>query len=83
MPTPQNKLNISITSCLECEHHKVLPDPDPNDSFNYDDVMIICKKMPCEAYNLNSTRACDNVLFKTIDVMCRPCQLPPTEVGGL
>jgi len=42
--------------------------------------MVICKKMPCKAYNLNSTRACDNVLFKTIDVMCRLCEIKKEKI---
>ena len=32
-----------ITNCTQCPHHEVERDPDPHDSFCYDDVKVRCK----------------------------------------
>ena len=59
-------VTIKINNCTECPAHKVLPDPDPNDWFNVDDVKVVC------------TRKDD----KSITVACRPhriekeCSIP-------
>ena len=37
--------NLKITSCLDCPHHKVIADPDPDDWFNDDDCATVCTKM--------------------------------------
>ena len=34
----------SVDYCDQCPFHKVLPDPDPDDWFNDDDVKIVCVK---------------------------------------
>lgn len=31
-----------IEYCRECPHCKIMPDPDPNDWFNYDDEKALC-----------------------------------------
>ena len=31
-----------MTSCLDCPNHKVMPDPSPDDWFNYDDEKTVC-----------------------------------------
>lgn len=33
---------MKYSNCTECPAHKVLPDPDPNDWFNDDDVKVVC-----------------------------------------
>lgn len=35
---------LQIANCLDCPHHRVLPDPDPLDSFCVDDEKVVCKK---------------------------------------
>lgn len=49
-----------IKCCMDCSYHKVLPDPDPYDWFNDDDVKVKCtlsrKEKPfitvaCRPYN--------------------------------
>lgn len=38
------KIELELDYCTQCPHGSVLPDPDPYDSFNYDDVKVVCKK---------------------------------------
>jgi hypothetical protein len=55
----KNKSNTTqFTNCIDCPHHLVLPDPDPNDWFNDDDMKVVCVKAQkqitcaCRPYNL-------------------------------
>jgi len=45
--------DINITNCTQCNFHKILPDPDPDDWFCDDDVKVMCTKE-----NRNITVAC-------------------------
>lgn len=44
---------VKIDSCVDCPFHSVLPDPDPNDWFNRDDVRVFCTRK-----SKNATVAC-------------------------
>lgn len=33
-------------TCLRCQHHEVIPDPDPDDWFNDDEVAVVCNLEP-------------------------------------
>lgn len=48
---------LPITNCIDCPHHKVEPEPDPDylDSFCHDDVKVVCV-----------------VVNKNVTVACRP-----------
>jgi hypothetical protein len=37
-------VTLKIKNCLDCPHHQVLPDPDPNDWFCDDDEKVVCNK---------------------------------------
>ncbi len=39
-----NKISIQIDNCMDCGHHQVEPDPDPNDWFCDDDVRVVCRE---------------------------------------
>lgn len=58
---------IKLTNCIDCPHHRVMPDPDPTDWFNDDDIKVVCSKHP---------------EVKEITVACRPynkreeCDIP-------
>ena len=47
------------SNCIDCPHHEVVPDPDPNDWFEDDDVAVQCNLTPdrkkitsgCRPYN--------------------------------
>lgn len=36
---------LEINNCMDCPFHKVLSDPDPHDSFCYDDEKVVCTKV--------------------------------------
>lgn len=36
--------HMNVTHCSKCPNGKVLPDPDPDDWFNADDVKVVCTK---------------------------------------
>lgn len=50
-------------NCTQCNEHEVLPDPDPNDWFCYDDVKVVCNilskhiTVACRPYNIK--KECD------------------------
>lgn len=49
---------LKLTNCIDCPNHEVKPDPDPHDSFCYDDVKVVCKAtgknitVACRPYNI-------------------------------
>jgi hypothetical protein len=63
-----------MESCLDCKYHKIIRDPHPVDSFNYDDVAIICTEKENESIDLTSSYMSDRQKFKCITVSCRPHQ---------
>lgn len=65
---------LKITSCLDCPFHEVINDPDPHDSFNIDDMAVVCKKTIREP-NFNSEYAADRQKYKPISVGDRPYQI--------
>lgn len=62
----KNKARIVIENCMDCPNHKVLPDPDPDDWFNDDDIKVVCAAVSkditvaCRPYNKGQ-----NVVFQT------------------
>ena len=37
-------VQLRINNCLECPHHSIESDPDPDDWFCDDDQKVVCKK---------------------------------------
>ena len=37
-------IKIKINNCIDCLHHDIQPDPDPDDWFNNDDIKVYCEK---------------------------------------
>lgn len=61
------------SKCIECPFHKVVPDPDPYDSFNVNDEAIVCQKstkIPAKEPKYNV----DRYPFQSVDVGLRPYQ---------
>lgn len=62
----QREAQLAIKNCLDCPHHNVLPDPDPDDWFNDDDMRVVCTKAQkdvtraCRPYNLEKESAIPN-----------------------
>lgn len=71
-----------IERCVDCKYHTVLPDPDPNDSFNSDDVALICTHPKCpkgEQADYVKRRGWDK-LGKVITFAERPYNIPKEKV---
>jgi len=64
-----------MKTCLSCESHDVIPDPDPDDWFNDDDVAIICKLKKDTNVKPNSKHLADRCDFAKVAVACRPYNL--------
>ena len=56
-----NQATFRLSNCIDCPHHQVLSDPDPDDWFCSDDVKVICEIGPkgkseitvaCRPYNI-------------------------------
>lgn len=60
--------------CENCVHSKVIPDPDPTDSFNTDDEAICCTLLK-QKPNMDSKYYSDRQELKTIEVSLRPYQV--------
>jgi hypothetical protein len=63
---------IKIPNCLDCENHKVIPDPDPFDWFNDDDVAVVCVIFPNDDRDVESEYLADRQEFKCVTGSCRP-----------
>jgi hypothetical protein len=61
--------------CTECAFHMVIADPDPSDSFNMDDVAVICRKLPNRSRDLSSKYWADKSEFAITDCGLRPYQV--------
>jgi hypothetical protein len=66
------KVSITITHCTDCKFHRVIPDPDPSDSFNYDDIAVICIMSANPNYDPSSKYASDRQKNRVITYSCRP-----------
>ena len=59
------------SNCMDCPHHLVVNDPDPTDSFNDDDVAVLCTKTPnhSQRHYYAYKRLFE---YEPITVSCRP-----------
>jgi hypothetical protein len=71
---------MKYEKCKDCPASRVIPDPDPSDSWNFDDVAIVCCHTPNPTRDLLSKYAADRQEFRKIDVGLRPYQLGKVEV---
>ena len=60
-------------NCINCPHHRIVPDPDPTDWFNADDEAIVCSKKE-RGSDLKSKYGVDRQKFQPVDVGLRPYQ---------
>lgn len=64
-----------ITKCTQCKFSKVIPDPDFSDSFNYDDVAVVCLKKNNSNQDINSKYLVDRQKYAIITCSCRPYEI--------
>lgn len=63
---------MSITNCMDCGNHQVIPDPDPDDWFCDDDVAVVCKITPNDKKDPTSRWTSDYSAYKPVAWSCRP-----------
>lgn len=67
---------LEIENCMDCPHHEVIADPDPDDSFCMDDCAVICKQaIDTEKVDFSSRHAADHSIYRKTAVACRPYNL--------
>lgn len=64
-----------MKTCIECKNHKIINDPDLNDSFNHDDVAVICTLLSNPRHNPDSRFVADRQNHRCITVACRPYKI--------
>lgn len=69
------KIELEIDNCLDCPKHIKGYDPDPFDSFNYDDMYCACTLLPNEKRDNLSLHYSDRQEFKIVTCGDRPYQL--------
>lgn len=40
----KKEVTLKLDNCMDCPHHRVYPDPDPDDWFCDDDEKVVCSK---------------------------------------
>jgi len=73
---------IKISKCVECQHHKIIADPDPHDWFCGDDEAVVCTKTKKEASDIkkDSKYASDRQELKVVEGSCRPYQTKDVDI---
>ena len=61
-----------MTSCIQCEFHKIVNDKSPDDWFNDDDEAVLCSKS--SNVNFEKSAVGDLFRYRPITVSCRPYQ---------
>ena len=59
-------------NCIDCPHHKVIADPDPEDWFNDDDVAVECQKSPNTEIGKFPKSVAYKQKLRVVTSMCRP-----------
>jgi hypothetical protein len=59
-------------NCTDCKYHKVIPDPDPHDWFNDDDVAVVCTIDKNDRLDESSNRLVLQQEHRIITTACRP-----------
>lgn len=72
--------NALLGSCLDCRSHRVINDPDPNDSFCDDDLAVVCTKTPNDKRDTKSRYVADHSEWKVVEPSIRPYNLRKESV---
>ena len=59
-------------NCMDCPESSVIPDPDPDDSFCYDDCAVVCRRTQNDDRKPTSRHAADRSEYRAVTVACRP-----------
>ncbi len=61
-----------MKTCIECNEHMIINDPDPNYWFCDNDVAVVCKLTTNPYRDLGSVYIANRNEFRCITVACRP-----------
>jgi len=73
--TIMNTITITIANCLDCKNHLSECDPDPYDSFNGDDMAVLCVISPNVDHKKHYAGNLGEFRFKPITLSARPYNL--------
>jgi hypothetical protein len=73
----------SAGTCLRCPHHEVIPDPDPHDWFNDDDVAVVCNLAPNPDRDPKSSRYSVRQGRRCVASSCRPTRTRLLEESAI
>lgn len=62
-------------SCIDCNSHSIINDPDPNDWFCDDDKAIVCTNVNNPKRDVNSSHASDRQEYRVVMCAIRPYNL--------
>lgn len=62
-------------NCIDCGQHEVIHDPDPTDSFNDDDMAVVCKLAMNPARDVNHRYLANRHPQRSVTMSCRPYNL--------
>lgn len=62
-------------TCMDCPHHLVINDPDPNDWFCDDDKAVVCKLKDNDKQDTQSKYLSDRHPNKVVEPSIRPYKL--------
>ena len=62
-------------SCIGCDYHKIIRDPDPYDWFCGDNVALVCTLTKNPKQNVNSDYFSDWNEFRSVTCSCRPYRI--------
>lgn len=62
-------------NCLDCQHHQVITDRDPDDWFCDDDKAVVCDRTPNDKLDLASRYASRQHPSRAVSVAVRPYKL--------
>lgn len=66
---------VKTKSCMGCEHHKVINDPDPTDWFCDDDKAVVCTLERNPKQDVKSRYLAERSIFRAVQVGIRPYRL--------
>ena len=64
-----------MKNCLDCDNHKIIADPDPDDWFCDDDKAVVCKISTNPKQDLSSKWKSDHHANRSVTRSCRPYNL--------
>lgn len=75
------EITITINHCIDCPHHRIMSDPDPDDWFNDDDEALVCLHPECHReYSSAEERCYRGWKSVVIEGSCRPYEIPKITI---